>query len=92
MLFDFIERLEVFVIQNPYIRTVYFHNFSRFDGIILLKHLVLYEHKYTIKPIMRNHRLYELAVYLGKKQLFSLRDSLHLLPNSLKQLGRKLLQ
>lgn len=90
MLSDFIERLVVVVRQNPLIRTVYFHNFSRFDGIMLLRHLVINGQKYTIKPIMRNHMLYEIAVYLDKKQLFSLRDSLTLLTSSLKILAKHL--
>lgn len=90
MLFDFIERLEVVVRQNPSIQTVYFHNFSRFDGILLLKHLATHSAKYTIKPLMRNHMLYELAVYLGKNLLFRLRDSLTLLTGSLNNLARNL--
>lgn len=88
MLFDFIERLAVVVRQNPSIRT--FHNFSRFDGILLLKHLATHGVKYTIKPLMRNHRLYELAVYLGKKLLFRLRDSFSLLTSSLANLAKNL--
>lgn len=90
MLFDFLERLAVVVRQNPSIKTVYFHNLSRFDGILLLKHLATHGAKYTIKPLMRNHMLYELAVYLGKKQLFCLRDSLTLLTGSLNNLARNL--
>lgn len=90
MLIDFIARLEVVVRQNPSIRTVYFHNFSRFDGIIILKHLAIHGEKYTIKPLMRNHRLYEIAVYQGKKMLFSLRDSLTLLTSSLDNLAKNL--
>ena len=90
ILSQFIERLASLVKENPSIRTVYFHNFSRFDGIILLKHFILHEPKYTIKPLMRNHRLYEIAVYLGNKSLFSLRDSLNMLPNSLNTLAKNL--
>jgi hypothetical protein len=33
-----------------------------------------------LKPLMRNNRLYELAVYSGNKMLFRFRDSLNLLP------------
>lgn len=90
MLFDFIERLAVVVRQNPSIRTVYFHNLSRFDGILLLKYLVTHGDKYKVKPLMRNHRLYQIAVYLGKKRLFLLRDSLTLLTSSLDNLARNL--
>lgn len=33
LMFDFIERIAAIVRLNPSIETVYFHNFSRFDGI-----------------------------------------------------------
>ncbi|CAA2953965.1 DNA polymerase-like [Olea europaea subsp. europaea] len=39
---------------------------------------------------MRNHRLYELAIYLGKKMLFHFRDSLNLLPGKLDTLAKSL--
>jgi hypothetical protein len=98
MLYNFIERLVVVVRQNPSIQTVYFHNFSRFDGLLILKYLATHHgEKFTLKPLMRNHRLYELTVYHGKRRLFSLRDSYTLLTSSLDtlavnfcpQLGRK---
>lgn len=90
ILSQFIDRLAYFVKENPSIRTVYFHNFSRFDGIILLKHLVIHDSEYRIKPIMRNNRVYEIAVYLGKKFLFCIRDSLLILPNSLYTLAKNM--
>lgn len=45
---------------------------------------------YTIKPLMRNHRLYELSVYLDNKHLFSIRDSFTLLTGSLANLANNL--
>lgn len=90
ILSQLIDRLAFLFQSNPSMKVVYFHNFSRFDGIILMKHLVLHENKYTIKPLMRNRRLYEIAVYRGNKLVFSLRDSYTLLPNSLKQLATNL--
>lgn len=91
MLFDFIERLSVVVKKDPSIKTVYFHNLGRFDGILLLKYLVSHDGsmKYSIKPIMRNNLLYEISIYCisqyknKKMLLFRLRDSLRILPNSL---------
>lgn len=80
----------VVVRQNLSIQTVYFHNLSRFDGILLLKHLATHGVKYMRKPLMRNHRLYEFAVYLGKKLLFRLRDSRTQLPSSLDNLAKNL--
>ncbi|XP_022849082.1 uncharacterized protein LOC111371371 [Olea europaea var. sylvestris] len=90
MLFDFIERLAVVVRHNPSILTVYLHNLSRFDGILLLKYYASRGDKYAIKPLMRNHRLYQIAVYLGKKRLFLLRDSLTLLTSSPDNLAKNL--
>ncbi|XP_022849105.1 uncharacterized protein LOC111371388 [Olea europaea var. sylvestris] len=72
MLFDFIERLAVVVRHNPSILTVYLHNLSRFDGILLLKYYASRGDKYAIKPLMRNHRLYQIAVYLGGVMLKAL--------------------
>ncbi len=79
MLFDFLERLAAVVAVETDIRTVDFHNFSRFDGILLMKYYAAHGDKYSIKPLMRNHTLYELAVYRGKKLVFRLRDSYTLL-------------
>lgn len=90
MLFDFIERIAVVVKQDRSIKNVYFHNFSRFDGIILLKYLATHSVKYTFIPLMRNNRLYELSVYRGRKLLFRLRDSYTLLTSSLDNLARNL--
>ena len=90
MLFDFLEHLAILA-DRTNIRTVYFHNFSRFDGILLMKYYASRADKgYTIKPIMRNLKLYELSVYKGKKRLFRLRDSLTLLPSSLATLAKTL--
>ncbi|XP_058722403.1 DNA polymerase-like [Vicia villosa] len=90
MLSYFIERLVVVVRQNKSVKSVYFHNFYKFDGIMILKHLVVNAKKYTIKPLMRNNRLYEVAVFNDNKLIFNLRDSLTLLPGSLKDLAQNL--
>ncbi|PRQ23031.1 putative ATP synthase, F0 complex, subunit A [Rosa chinensis] len=90
MLFDFLERLAVVVRKNPSMKTVYFHNLSRFDGILLLKYFVNNSEKYTVKPLIRNNLIYEITVYRGKKLLYHLKDSLRMLPNSLDSLARHL--
>ncbi|XP_076931381.1 DNA polymerase-like [Bidens hawaiensis] len=77
------------MVKKEKANTVYFHNFSRFDGILLLKHLVCH-HCYTLKPLMRNNRLYELSVYSDRRMLFRIRYSLNLLPSSLKELAKSL--
>jgi hypothetical protein len=77
------------------VKTVYFHNFSRFDGILLMKFLATHMVEYSIKPLMRNNKLYQLSVSRitpsgRNKLLFNLRDSYTLLPNSLETLAKTL--
>ncbi|KAF3778769.1 DNA polymerase [Nymphaea thermarum] len=86
MLFEFLFHLEESVNKN----SVYFHNFARFDGIFILRYYVDRGNKYKIKTLLRNHKLYELKVYLGDKFLFRFRDSCTLLPSSLETLGKTL--
>ena len=90
VLYDLVCRILTIVRQEKSTLTIYFHNFSRFDGILLLKHLACHHKSYKLKPLMRNNRLYELAVYSGKKMLFRFRDSLNLLPGKLSALANNL--
>lgn len=87
MLFEFFSNLEECVIKNRRLRTVYFHNFARFDGIFILRYYADRGNKYKIKPLVRNHKLYELKVYINDLRF---RDSCTLLPSSLASLGRTL--
>lgn len=90
VLYDLVLRISTIVRQEKSTITIYFHNFSRFDGILLLKHLACHHKSYKLKPLMRNHRLYELAVYSGNKKLFRFIDSLNLLPGKLSALAKNL--
>lgn len=90
VLYDLVLRILTIVIKEQSTLTIYFHNFSRFDGILLLKHLACHHKSYKLKPLMRNNRLYELAVYSGEKMLFRFRDSLNLLPGKLSALAKNL--
>lgn len=90
VLYNLVLRISTIVRQEQSTLTIYFHNFSRFDGILLLKHLACHHKSYKLKPLMRNNRLYELAVYSGKKMLFRFRDSLNLLPGKLSNLAKNL--
>lgn len=90
VLYDLVLRISTIVRQEKSIMTIDFHNFSRFDGIILIKHLACHHKNYKLKPLMRNRMLYELAVYSGKKLLFRFRDSLHLLPGKLDDIAKNL--
>ncbi|KAK2995369.1 hypothetical protein RJ640_029001 [Escallonia rubra] len=90
VLFDLIERISTIIEKDKSIRTIYLHNFSRFDGIFLLRHITCHHHKYKIKPMMRNGLLYELVVLRGKTVLFRFRDSYQLLPSKLEKLAKNL--
>lgn len=90
VLYDLVNRINRIVRKEQSSLTIYFHNFSRFDGIILLKHLACHHKNYRFKPLLRNNRLYELAVYSGRKMLFRFRDSLNLLPGKLDSLAKNL--
>nr|WMB96963.1 hypothetical protein [Solanum melongena]WMB97175.1 hypothetical protein [Solanum aethiopicum] len=90
MLTDFIDRLAVVVRKDPSIHTIYFHNLSRFDGYLFWKYFASGGTKYTFKPLMKDHQIYELVIYSGKKLLLRLRDSLKLLPGRLDDLAQNL--
>jgi hypothetical protein len=90
VLYDLVLRISMIVRREQSCLTIYFHNLSRFDGILVLKHLACHHKSYKLKPLMRNNRLYELAVYSGMKMLFRFRDSLNLLPGKLANLAKNL--
>ncbi|XP_048489772.2 DNA polymerase-like [Beta vulgaris subsp. vulgaris] len=91
MLKSLIFRIENITRRNSTVKAVYFHNLGRFDGSFILKHLALYHPNYTVKPLMRDNKLYEIAVYSKKKRLlFTFKDSLHLLPGRLDDLAKNL--
>ena len=90
VLYDLVKRISTIARQEKGTLTIYFHNFSKFNGIFMLKHLACHHQSYKIKPLMRNNMLYELSVYSSKKLLFRFRDSLKLLPSNLQSLAKNL--
>ncbi len=64
---------------------IYLHNFSRFDAIFLLRTLSNLTDK--IEPIMRNGPFLDLRIKFGKKYTLFFRDSLLLLPATLRSLA-----
>ncbi|KAI3773863.1 hypothetical protein L1987_48402 [Smallanthus sonchifolius] len=89
VLFDLVFKIKALMKKEKKAKTVYFHNFSRFDGVIMLRYLVCHT-DYNVKPLMRNGRLYELEVYSDSNLLFCFRDSLNLLPGKLDKLAKNL--
>lgn len=93
LLSDMIRRISKVVVHEK-VNTIYLHNFARFDGILLFRHLVLNHKEYEYKGLMRDNMLYEIAVYSKsskrRRVLFRFRDSLHLLPGKLASLANNL--
>lgn len=97
---DFLSAIMRYGKKENSVKTIFFHNFSRFDGIILLRHFICHKNKeFVLKPLMRDNRLYEIKVYKStmkknKKQrrrlLFRFRDSLLILPKSLNELAQSM--
>lgn len=44
-----------------------FHNFSRFDGILLIRHLIDRHPEWKLEPLMNNNVLYELVVHFHRR-------------------------
>lgn len=85
--FSFQRKLSSFLLKESFCFDSFFI-ISRFDGIILLRHIACHHKSYELKPLMRNHRLDELVRKSGKKTLFRFRDSLNLLPGQLDDLAQ----
>ncbi|KAF3451250.1 hypothetical protein FNV43_RR07345 [Rhamnella rubrinervis] len=90
ILYDLVLRISMIVKQEQSTLTIYFHNFSRFVGILLLKHLAFHHKSNKLKPLIVNNRLYKLVVYSCKKMLFLFKDSLNLHPGKLDELAKNL--
>lgn len=84
---NFILKLLSFFSKGNKTLIVYAHNFSGFDGIFLLKHLLSYG---NVKPLIHNGKLMSIKInlniegYKGKTIIF--KDSMLLLPLSLRKL------
>nr|QXT50775.1 hypothetical protein [Stipa capillata] len=80
---------------------LFFHNFARFDGILLMRHLMMNHKDLRCEPLMRNRIMYELRIYTfpkpknpedkpKKRLLFRFRDSNLLIQGPLKKLAESL--
>lgn len=87
VLTDFINALEKKASQAK-IRTCFYHNLGRFDGLFLLKFYT--ELGCSVKMLCRNRNIYEIRVFRGRRLLIRFRDSLALLPLKLQALGQTL--
>ena len=73
--------------------SLYFHNMARFDGILILRHLVLYHEDLHIEHTCRNSRIYEITVYSisgknnRKRLMIRILDSCLVLPAKLEDLA-----
>ena len=64
---------------------VYAHNFSGFDGIFLMKHLLRYG---EVKPLLFNGKIMSITLQLGGGKSILFKDSYLLIPHSLRDLCR----
>ena len=84
---SFINQLLTLFTSDSKTMVVYAHNFSKFDGVLLLKHLLSYG---KVKPLIFNGKLMSIKInlnvegYKGKTIIF--KDSFLLLPQSLRAL------
>lgn len=65
---------------------IYLHNFSRFDSVFLLN--VITDISNSVKPIIRDNNIINLRVDFAEKYSLYFRDSLLLLPGSLRSLAK----
>lgn len=88
---NFIKELFTFINKDNKTITVYAHNFSRFDGIFILNHLLPFG---KVEPLLFNGRLISIKLQIlingtdelnGKTIIF--KDSYLLLPDSLRKLA-----
>ena len=73
------------------VKYIYAHNFSGFDGIFLLRHLLNYDGG-EIKPLIKEGKIYNIKLSFYNKvgntnYVIYIRDSLLILPQSLYKLG-----
>jgi hypothetical protein len=66
------------------VKYVYAHNFSGFDGILLLNYLIIYPNS-KVKPVIFNGKLMSIEFVIEDKKII-FKDSLLLLPLSLRKL------
>ncbi|GKE18548.1 DNA polymerase-like protein [Tanacetum coccineum] len=88
VLYEMLHRIEALGRREKRPFTVYFHNFSRFDGLLLGRYLFTRsDEKLTIKPLIRNRMIYEMVVFRDNKVIMRFRDSLLILKGTLKELA-----
>lgn len=84
---DLLKASIMYLILNKYNNyTVYLHNFSKFDGIFLVKILTDLSNKVNI--IMRDSSILSVIFHFGKNKLY-FKDSYLMLPLSLKNLAKQ---
>lgn len=101
MLNEFINNLVLEGKKSRKAVTIYFHNMSKFDGILITEHLIHHrQNDFIIVPNKRNNTIYEISIYnklkkkvknsLRGKLLIVLRCSILLLPDSLNKLAKQM--
>lgn len=81
--------LHCFNLINKKLKIIYFHNLSRFDGILVRNHIITNRAEWVVNPLKRNGEIDQFEVQVNKVQMVFF-DSLKLLPGSLRSLGKSL--
>lgn len=76
------------LIANNKERTCYFHNWGGYDSILSLPYLLNFNSNLTFKPTVKDGELMALDIYEGRSHLFSIKDSIRILPGSLAKLAK----
>ena len=89
---SFLSRIGDIAIKFKSPLTVYLHNLSRFDGLLLLDYMrKSWGKRGNVKMMDRNHHIYEIKVRAsGRRVLFRFKDSMLMLKGSLDSLSKNL--
>lgn len=85
----FMDYVVATILVEKKMKVIYFHNLSRFDGIPLIKHIIANRPEWKLTPLMRNGEISQFEVKIEKLKLV-FRESMKLLPGSLRSLGESL--
>lgn len=59
MLNYFLDYVVATIRSTKRVKVIYFHNLSRFDGILIIKHIIANRPEWGLKPLMRKGEIYQ---------------------------------
>lgn len=85
----FLDYIKLLFQSDRMLKVIYFHNLSRFDGILIIKHIIANRPDWVVNPLMRNGSIYQFIIKVNQVKIL-FRDTMKLLPSSLHTLGGSL--